>query len=536
MTLIQRPYQAEALEALYKHICEKKSNPCLVIPTGGGKSAMIAWAIKKWKEECPWFRCCILQHRKELLEQNVNEIKTIYPECDVGIYSAVLQCRDMDNSILFASIDSIYNRSGEFPPWDVIFVDEAHRIPFSGEGRYRTFIRGSKKFNPDLRVIGWTATPFRMAGGQICHSDHILNEVCYEAKITDLINDGYLSKLRSKIGEAQPELKGVKRNHYGDYILKSLAKATNRDALVARAVAEVVRIIEAENRRSVVVFTVDIEHCQKVSYELRRHGINAPFVTSKTRFDERNNISIAFRAGQLRAICNVNVYTEGFNVPNIDCIVLLRPTLSPGLFSQMVGRGLRILETKPDCLILDFAGCIEEHGPVDLLSGERVVSATCGNCRELFSRAIRRCPACGWEIPKLEIEQLEIEERHRRLHGDKASKRSILSSMPETYKVDEVTLRRHRKKGNPDSIAVQYRSGIATFKEWVCLDHDGFARKKALEWCGKRGIDCICVSEVLQDMFVTQLIQEWTRTITVIKKGQWFEVIDWNRPLIESTM
>ena len=527
-----RPYQQAGLDALYSHICEKKENPCVVIPTGGGKSAMIAWAIKKWKEQCPWFRCCITQHRKELIEQNVSEIKAIYPECDVGVYSAALLRRDTENSILFASIDSITKRSGLFSPWDVIMVDEAHRIPFNGEGRYRTFIKESRKFNPDLRVIGWTATPFRMAGGQICHKDHILNEVCYEAKITDLINDGYLSKLRSKVGETQPELKGVKRNARGDYILKSLAKATNREALVSRAVAEVVRIIETENRRSVVFFCVDIEHCQKVSYELRRHGINAPFVTSKTKPAERDHIAGSFRSGRLRAICNVNVYTEGFNAPNIDCIVLLRPTLSPGLFSQMVGRGSRTNSGKLDCLILDFAGCIEEHGPVDLLGGSVVVVATCMECRESFSRALRVCPACGWEIPKLEIEQLEIKERHRRLHGDKASKRSILSSMPETYKVDEISLRRHRgKDGKPDSIAVQYRTGIATFKEWICLDHEGYARKKALEWCGKRGIDCICVSEVLQDMFVSQLIQEWTRTITVIKKGQFFEIVDYNRPL-----
>ncbi|KKM91649.1 hypothetical protein LCGC14_1226380 [marine sediment metagenome] len=532
MTLVPRPYQQAALDALYAHICEKKTNPCIVLPTGSGKSACIAWSIQHWKEKCPWFRCCIVQHRKELIEQNVNETKAIYPDCDIGVYSAALNQREYDSSILFASIDSISHRAGQFAPWDVVMVDESHRIPFNGEGRYRTFIKESRKFNPDLRVIGWTATPFRMAGGQICGKDYILNEVCYEAKITDLINDGYLCQLRSKVGETQPELKGVKRNARGDYIIASLAKVTNHEALISRTVAEAARIIEAENRRSVVFFCVDIEHCQRVSYELRRHGINAPFVTSKTKSAERDHIARGFRSCRLRAICNVNVYTEGFNAPNIDCIVLLRPTLSPGLFSQMVGRGSRTCAAKLDCLILDFAGCIEEHGPVDLLGGVPVVVATCMECRESFSRAIRRCPACGWEIPKLEIEQLEIKERHRRLHGDKASKRSILSSMPETYKIDEVTLGRHRKKGSPDSIAVQYRSGIATFKEWICLDHEGFARKKALEWCGKRGIDCTCVSEVLQDMFASQLVKEWTKTITVIKKGQWFEIVDYNRPVV----
>jgi DNA repair protein RadD len=417
--------------------------------------------------------------------------------------------------------------------WDVLMVDEAHRIPFSGEGKYRTFITESQKFNPNLRVIGWTATPFRMAGGQICHKDHILNEVCYEARVTDLIRDGYLCNLRSKVGETQPELKDVKRNSGGDYILKSLAEATNRDKLVFRAVAEAVRIINAENRRAVVFFCVDIEHCKRVSYELRKYGIFAPFVTGRTKSNERDHIAAAFRAGRLRAVCNVNVYTEGFNARHIDCIVLLRPTLSPGLFSQMVGRGLRTHKGKLDCLILDFAGCIDEHGPVDLLRGGSVVNATCKQCQESFSRATRKCPACGWEIPKQEIERLDEVERQRRLHGDKASKKSILSSQPETYKVDSVIVERHRKEGSPDSLRVKYVCGLSMFREWVCLDHDGFAGRKAREWWVKRFNGMSTVDEALENMFVTQRLLEWTKAITVRRKGKYFEIVDYNRPVVE---
>lgn len=528
--MIPRSYQQEALDALYKHICEKETNPCVVIPTGGGKSAVIAWAIQKWKEQSPWFRCVILHHRKELIEQNVNEIKKLYPNCNVGIFSAAFKCRNYDSSILFASIDSIYKRSGDFVPWDVIMVDEAHRIPFSGEGKYRQFISESRRFNSKLRVIGLTATPFRMAGGQICHKDHILNEVCYEAKLSDLIHEGYLCKLRSKVGKAQPELRDARRQSGGDYILKSLAEITNREKIIHSAIAEAVRIIKVENRHSVVFFCVDIEHCIRVSHELYKHGINAPFVTSKTNSSERNRVANNFRTGYLRAICNVNVYTEGFNAPNIDCIVLLRPTLSPGLFSQMVGRGLRTSRGKHDCLILDFAGCIEEHGPVDLLGNTVVVEATCSNCRELFNRAIRKCPACGWEIPKQEIERLDAVEKERRLHGDKASEKSILSSKPETYEVDEILINRHQKQGSPDSLRIQYRCGIIVFREWICLDHDGFAGKKAREWLGKRKIDCMNVNEACEDMFFPQKLSEWTKTITVIKKGKYFEIIGYNNP------
>lgn len=532
-----RPYQYECLEALYSHVNTKHgSNPCNVIPTGGGKSALIAWANQHWKQEAPHFRCCVLAHRKELVQQNVSELLSLYPEGDAGIFSAALGRRDYDASILFASIDSIYERSGDFTPFDVLHVDEAHRIPFKGEGKYRTFIEGCRRFNPKLITIGWTATPFRMNGGQICHKDHILNEICYEAKITDLIKDGYLCQLRSKVGATQPELKGVKRNSGGDYILKQLAEATNRETIVSSAVAELVRIIQAEKRRSVILFCVDIKHCLCVSKELRKHGIFAPVITSKTGQVERDQVVTDFKVGRLRAVCNVNVYTEGFNAQCIDCIVLLRPTLSPGLFSQMVGRGLRIYARKSDCLVLDFAGCIDEHGPIDLLGGERTVMAVCGKCREAFSRAARCCPRCGWEIPKQEIERIAETEKERRLHNVKASGRPILSNAPEICKVNAVFCTRHKKEGSPDSLKIQYRCGLRMFREWVCLDHEGYAKTKAQAWWRerfglKKRTDTQTVNGALGNLFLTSELLDWTKTITVCKNGKFYEVVEYNEPI-----
>jgi len=535
--MIPRPYQAEGLDALRTHVNTKHgSNPCVVIPTGGGKSAMMAWANQYWKYNAPHYRCCILAHRKELIQQNVSELLSLYPEGDAGVYSAALGRRDYGASILFASIDSVYKRSGDFVPFDVLHVDEAHRIPFKGEGKYRTFIEGCRRFNPKLVIVGWTATPFRMNGGQICHKDHVLNEVCYEAKITDLIKDGYLCQLRSKVGVTQPELKGVKRNSGGDYILKSLSIATNREKIVSAACAEAIRIINLEKRKSIIFFCVDIEHCKKVSRELRKHGIVAPVVTGKTKQVERDQIARNFKAGMLRAVCNVNVYTEGFNAQCIDCIVLLRPTLSPGLFSQMVGRGLRLHPSLTDCLVLDFAGCIDEHGPIDLLGGKRTVLAVCGQCRESFSRAVRRCPACGLEIPKQEIERIEQIEKERRLHGKKASEKSILSSEPETLRVDTVYATRHIKEGSPDSLKIQYRCGLRMFREWVCLDHEGYAKTKAQAWWRERfGLrkrsDMQTVNGALENMFLTSELLDWTKTITVRKQGKFYEIIGYNKPV-----
>jgi DNA repair protein RadD len=527
-----RPYQLEAIEALHTHVCSKESNPCIVLPTGSGKSVVMAGTIAKWSEEASCVRGCVLAHRRELVEQNAVKLRAIYPTCDIGIFAAGLGRRDYDSSILFASIDSIYKKAGDFQPFDFLFVDEAHRIPPAGEGKYRTFINECRKFNKNMRVVGWTATPYRMGCGSICHSDHILNEVCYEAKITDLIQQGYLCNLRSKVGECQPDLKDVKRNSGGDYITQSLAEATNRANVVQSAVAESVRIIESEKRRAAVFFCVDIEHCEAVSKELSRYGIHAPYLTGKTKSHVREKLISDFKDGLVKAVCNVNVLTEGFDAPHIDTIVLLRPTLSPGLFSQMVGRGLRLHQSKTYCLVLDFANCIDEHGPIDLLGSDcKVVMATCQECRESFSKAIRKCPSCGWEIPKQEVERLERVEAERRMHGAKASNRSILSLEPETYKVDNVMISRHCKPGSTDSLRVQYRCGLSTFREWVTLDHEGYAGHKAQNWMRTRfgGKDKVSVNEVLGNMFAAQQILDWTKTITVKRNGKHYEVIDYNK-------
>ncbi|KKL65068.1 hypothetical protein LCGC14_2158690, partial [marine sediment metagenome] len=368
--MILRPYQSEALASVHNFMCTREENPCVVLPTGSGKSVVMAGLIRFWQDSSPWVRGCVLAHRQELVEQNASKLQAnmmLSGDSQIGIFAAGLKRRDYDASITFASIDSIYRRSGDFVPFDFLFVDEAQHIPPSGEGKYRTFINGCLRFNPKLKVVGWTATPFRMGCGSICHKDHILNEVCYEAKIIDLIDQGFLCKLRSKVGEAEYDLKEIKRPLKSDYTKKSLGEVASNFKTIKAAVREAVIILNREERRSIIFFCISLEHCKQVSDELYKNGIFAPTVTSKTDHVMRKRYLSGLRDGKIRAICNVGVLTEGFDAPCIDAIVLLRPTLSAGLFAQMVGRGLRPNKNKKDCLVLDFAGCIDEHGPIDLI-------------------------------------------------------------------------------------------------------------------------------------------------------------------------
>ena len=523
------PYQHEALEALDIHIQTRKDNPCVVIPTGGGKSLLMAWAIQNWKRDYPPFRVCVLAHRKELVRQNYEELVGLWPGGDIGIYAAGLGRKDEEHSVIFAGVDSIFKHWGDFRAFDVIIVDEAHRIPATGEGKYREFIKGCKYINPKLRVIGFTATPYRMGCGPICHKDHILQKVCYEANVGELISGGYLCRLRSKVGDVQPDLSNVKRNSGGDYIEKSLAAAVDTTDVVSKAVNSAMGHIAREARKSCIWFCVDIDHCHRVSAELRKYGVDAPVVSAKTPPSERDRIAKAFIAGRYSHLANMNVYTEGFNAKRVDCVVLLRPTLSKGLFAQMVGRGLRRHPEKANCLVLDYAHCIDEHGPIDCMDAGEVKLAECQGCGDTFSRAIRVCPHCGWAIPKQELERVEAEEREKKMHEDEASKRAILGSEPETAAVDEVSVHRHRKPGAPDSIRVVYRCGVSQFSEWICPDHSGFAGQKARQWWmtrfGRPEAEALTVDWALSDMLLGPRIKEVTAAVTVVRRGKYCEIV-----------
>jgi len=515
-----RPYQSEAIDALNAALRERTDNPCVVLPTGAGKSVVIAWCIDDWLRKAPWARVCVLAHRQELIEQNAAELEAVTHH-PAGVYAAGLNRRDTDSQVLYAVIDSVYNKAQLLGRFDVIVVDEAHRIPPKGEGKYRTFIADAQAINPKVRVVGFTATDYRMGCGKICHPQHILNHVAYEANVADLIDKGYLCPLRAKISDHTPDLSAVKVSSTGDYAIGDLAKAS--DAVVEQAVGEVVRIINAEKRKSVIVFCVNREHCEHVSRVFGNYGIEAPMVTGVSNKDKRRETVDAFRAGKYRVLCNINVYTEGFNVKQVDCVVLMRATKSAGMYCQMVGRGLRLHPAKSDCLVLDYGNNIDTHGPIDGIDPGEVRLVTCGNCREAFSKAIGACPECGWDIPKGVYEALEAAEREKALHESRAAQSAILSSQEEVLEVDDVQVSRHRKEGKPDSLRVDYRCGVEQFSEWVCLDHDGEARKQARWWWEKRFGWCesktITVDKALEDLFSGARILNRTLSLVVSRQG-----------------
>ena len=493
-----RPYQSDAVKAVYDHLRDKDTNPCVVIPTAGGKSLCIAEvakdAVVKWHG-----RVLILAHVKELVEQNAGKIKAIQPDLPVGIYSAGLDSRDIEQPVIVAGIQSIYNKADIFKPFDLVMIDECHLIPPDGEGRYQTFLNAAKKMNPNVRLVGWTATPYRTQGGLICKPENLLNEVCYEIGVKELINRGYISNITAKAGKFTPDTDGL-HIRAGEFVSEDVEKLMGEDGLVNSACREIVEL--TRNRKACLIFCTSVAHCKKVADAIKRFsGEECAIVTGDTPADEREETIKRLRGESVKAdlfsdkpplkyCCNVSVLTTGTDIPRLDTIALLRPTNSPGLLVQMVGRGFRLSpETgKTEALVLDYGHNIERHGPIDMIKvkepgqgGGGPLAKVCPQCQAIVNLPVMLCPECGYQWPRKEPE--------RKSHEATAAKVGILSGevTVEKFPVQRTSYQVWEKRGAPPdaptTVRVTYDVDYLThYSEWLCPEHTGYARRKFEKW------------------------------------------------------
>lgn len=480
-----RDYQSAAVDAVWNHIRDREDNPCVVIPTGGGKTPVLATlanqAATLWKG-----RVCILAHVKELLEQSVDKLKQIAPELDVGIYSAGLGRRDTRHAVIVAGIQSVYNKAEEVGPFDVIIVDEAHMIPVDGYGMYRKFLADLQVLTPHTRIIGLTATPYRMQDGYICGPDNILNAICYEVGVKELINRGFLSRLVSKEAIACDTSGLHKRG--GEFVPEEAEKLMMD--IIGPACEDIAR--RTEQRHSVLVFCQSVDHAYQVFERLKPMAKSA-IITGETNAELRSDTVARFRSGEIKYLVNVQVLCVGFDAPNVDCVCLLRPTLSPGLYCQQVGRGFRIAENKMDCLVLDYAGNVRRHGPIDqIVPKPRTVSGkdgeaptkVCPECDSVMHAAVTVCLDCGWIFPEKPVK-----------HDARPDGTGVLSGDFEDveHPVKDVRYMKHVSKASGFStLRVDYKiAPVRWISEWVCIEHDGYARRKAALWWQARTNDAI---------------------------------------------
>lgn len=471
-----RPYQQRAIDQLYAWFQSNPSgHPCLVLPTGAGKSHIVAALCKDAVMQWPQTRILMLTHVKELIEQNAEKMRQHWPGAPMGIYSASVGRKQLGEAITFAGIQSVRNKAQLMGRIDLVLIDECHLVSHKDEGGYRTLLNDLSAINPAIRVIGLTATPYRLGHGLITDKPALFDDLIEPVSIEELIHGGYLSVLRSKVTQTKLSTDGVKKRG-GEYIESELQKAVDTSPQNIAVVDEVIE--RAQGRKSWLFFCSGVQHSEHIRDVLRSRGISAECVTGATPKAERERIIADFKAGRIQALTNANVLTTGFDAPNVDLIVLLRPTMSASLYVQMVGRGLRLKDHTDDCLVLDFAGAVAHHGPITAVkppkkagsgNGEAPVKL-CDECGELVHPTVKTCPACGHEFPP-------PKEKHYRLHAD-----DIMGVAGTDMDVTAWTWRvKTSRSTGVEMLMVSYYGGLSDppINEYICINHEGYAGQKA---------------------------------------------------------
>ena len=494
MAIELRDYQREAIDSLYKYFSEKDGNPLIIAPTAAGKSIIIAKfceeVLTQWSNQ----RIFVLSHVRELIKNDYDKFMQVYPDADAGVYSASLKRRDIYHKILFMGIQSVHKKAMQVGVCDLILVDEAHLINHKDAGMYRNFINDMKDMNPKVNVIGFTATAFRTTSGDITKGeDALFTDIAYEISMKLLLERGYLSPLVSKrmAHEADTSKLHIRA---GEFVKEENEALFDNEELTQAALDEVERF--ASDRKCWLFFCASIKHSENVRDALRARGYSAEAIHSKMGSDDRNRVIDDCGKGKIRAITNVDVVTTGTDIPRIDMIVYLRGTASPIFYVQSAGRGMRLSPQtgKKDCLVLDFAGNVMRHGPVDAIrpwvptkkkkrADNPMKSCPQKDCLTIVPVQTKYCPVCGHEF----------EMNHKDPHGREAYDGAILSSQMNQpiireYEVDEVRYAIHNKIGKPSSMRVEYYCGFTCVaKEWVFLETPGLPHRKAIGWWADRG-------------------------------------------------
>lgn len=494
-----RYYQAEAEQAVYEYFASGKTgNPIIAMPTGTGKSIVIGNFIRNLFYQWPNQRVMMLTHVKKLISQNAEKLQKIWPNAPIGIYSAGLNSRDTVMPILFGGIQSVAKaikraESESYLPsnmrhfgWrDLIIIDECHLLSPNESSMYQYTINELKKINPNLKIIGLSATPYRLKQGMLT-DDGLFTDICYDITGVEpynrLIAEGYISPLFPKGNITQIDVSNVGITA-GEYNSKQLESAVDQDSITYSVCREMVQY--GQPRRSWLMFASGIDNSEHLASMLQSFGIPAAACHSKLSKQENERRIKDFENGTLRCLTNDNMLTTGYDFPPIDLIGMVRPTISTGLNVQMWGRGTRPAPGKENCLGLDFVGNTPRLGPINdphkprkpgKGTGDAPVRI-CDVCGVYNHASARFCCACHAEFSF----QTKIFETA----GNDAFIKSDLP-ITEYFDVKKVMYNLHQKSGSPDSIRVKYFCNLQMFEEWICLEHGGMAGKKARDWWRQR--------------------------------------------------
>lgn len=511
-----RPYQQEAVAAALRHFRKSREPAVVVLPTGAGKSLVMAELARVAKG-----RVLVLAHVRELVEQNHAKFAALEPGVEAGIYSAGLERKDTLAKVIFGSIQSVARAvDGFFAGFSLVVVDECHRVSLEGETQYARVLEALRRHNPTLCVLGLTATPYRLGLGWIYQVHAPRRRVrtlearpfrtcIHEVSLRALVDAGHLtppvhvdapvasydfSSLVLRAGSTAFAAAEV------ESLLKDQARVT------PSIVANLLEV--SQNRQGVMVFAASIRHAEEILGLLPAD--QSALVVGDTDTAERDALVARFKARQLKYLVNVSVLTTGFDAPHVDVIALLRPTESVALFQQMVGRGLRVFPGKRDCLVMDYTGQghnlfrpeIDEDKPRSNAVPVVVPCPECGHPNDFwglvdgagevvehfgrrcqgalthpstgelepctFRFRFRSCPACGAEndiaARSCNACKAALVDDDRRLRDAMALKDAHV------MRVDSMMLLRTQDKSGKDRLEVRYHDADGqALKEWFFL-------------------------------------------------------------------
>ena len=324
--------------------------PVVIAPTGAGKSILIADTIRRIRRKNPVARIMMVAHVKELIRQNVDELTNLAPELsmDIGIVSAGLGIRkrfrelNIRKPIVAGTIQTLVTHVGDFDPFSLMIIDEAHLVPRSSTTQYRTLIADLMETNPSIRILGYTATPWRLDSGSLYEGENAISTgVAYEIGMDVLIKQGFLCRPVSRSTDQEMDATKLKKVS-GEFTSKSQeAELTGKLKPISE---EMIR--KTADRKRILAFLPGVPSCMELAKILKEKGETVEIVHSKLKAEDRDEAIERFREGESRWCCNVGILTTGSNIPEIDCIALIRATNSTALLVQMVGRGLRPMPGK----------------------------------------------------------------------------------------------------------------------------------------------------------------------------------------------
>lgn len=512
-----RPYQTDGLDAIWNYFQSGNiGNPVLAWPCGTGKSIVPAIFIESVMKLWPNQRFLMITHVKELIKQNADKLLKVWFNAPLGIYSAGLKSKEYAQAIVYGGIQSMIKNPMMFGHRDIIFIDEAHLISDDDDSQYLTFLSAMKLINPFVKIIGMTATPYRMGMGLITEGKiftHIVHDLTSMDNFNKLVDDGYLSPLiplRTKIELDTSEVR-VDFNK-GEFVASSLQKAVDKQEITYEALKELVAA--GQNRRSWLIFASGIDHAEHIAEMLGSFGIDCAPVHSKRDANYNDAALEAFKAYELRSIVSYSKITTGFDHIGVDLIGDLMPTLSIPRHVQKYGRGERPVYAdgydlntkdgrlasiaasfKQNCLVLDYARNTLRLGPINdpqipRKKGEgqgEVPIKICESCGAYNHTRVQFCCNCGEEFQF----QVKFKARAGSQEIIRKSKEASQVETPiiELFDVDRVAYDRHIKIDRKTKahlsapmIKVQYMCGLRTFNEFIQIQGTGLILHKAHEW------------------------------------------------------